>query len=235
MKIEVARIKELCRERLDLKGARLGPEYYYMSLPLCVIDAVYSISIRYSMTYQIVINFCEKYKLCRLREIGSEHPPITDQLSISDCLDRLSGQSGLELAENVFRSKHRTSTQNGILKSEAVVAFLEVIRNNGIDYYQDLSAENEGMIKAPIQSIPGQKSGISLKYFLMLAGRDNYLKPDRMIQRFVVTAVGKPVTIKQAESLLKAAYEELVDEYPSLTLRELDHVIWNYQRNLRTP
>jgi hypothetical protein len=33
---------------LPLHSASLGDEYYYQSLPLCVIDAVYSTGVRYA-------------------------------------------------------------------------------------------------------------------------------------------------------------------------------------------
>jgi hypothetical protein len=40
-----------------------------------------------------------------------------------------------------------------------------------------------------IETIPGQGSGISFKYFSMLAGNGNYVKPDRMVKRFVADAL----------------------------------------------
>jgi hypothetical protein len=47
-------------------------------------------------------------------------------------------------------------------------------------------------VRAEVQRIPGQRSGISFAYFLMLARSDDMVKPDRMIRRFVGRAMGFP-------------------------------------------
>ena len=40
------------------------------------------------------------------------------------------------------------------------------------------------LLEKKIKEIPGQKSGLSFKYFLMLVGNENLIKPDRMIIRY---------------------------------------------------
>ena len=42
----------------NLAAARLGKEYEYHSLPLCVIDAVFSIGVRYRNTQKAVDAWC---------------------------------------------------------------------------------------------------------------------------------------------------------------------------------
>jgi hypothetical protein len=80
--------------------------------------------------------------------------------------------------------------------------------------------------------IPGQRSGISLKYFLMLAGNDNLIKPDRQILSFLKSILNENVSIQDAQALLQQSCEILKKEYPNLNLRLLDHLIWNYQRSI---
>ena len=46
-----------CVTDLPLAGARLSDEYYYDSLPQCVIDAVYSIGVNYKSTRNTVIRY----------------------------------------------------------------------------------------------------------------------------------------------------------------------------------
>jgi hypothetical protein len=41
-------IADYCRLKLDLANAHLSDEYRYRSLPLCVINAVFSINARYA-------------------------------------------------------------------------------------------------------------------------------------------------------------------------------------------
>ena len=43
----------------DLASLRLGVEFYYCSLPLCVIDAVFSIQTRYTIVQGTVRRWCE--------------------------------------------------------------------------------------------------------------------------------------------------------------------------------
>jgi len=43
---------------LPLATASLGDDYHYQSLPLCVIDAVFSIGVRYSGTRNVVARYC---------------------------------------------------------------------------------------------------------------------------------------------------------------------------------
>jgi hypothetical protein len=65
----------------------------------------------------------------------------------------------------------------------------------------------------------------------MMAGDDSYVKPDRMIRRFVAGAAGLPdVSPDTACDAVVAACGNLAREFPNLTPRLLDHLIWSYQR-----
>ncbi|MEJ1959689.1 MAG: hypothetical protein WDM70_09960 [Nitrosomonadales bacterium] len=89
------------------------------------------------------------------------------------------------MAVDVYRNRQRTSARNGILKADAVNRFAAVLRKYNIEYLQDISeALGNTALERDIRSIPGQTSGISLKYFFMLAGSDDLIKPDRMILAF---------------------------------------------------
>jgi hypothetical protein len=54
--IEVA---EHCERVLPLATASLGNEFYYQSLPLCVIDAVFSIGVRYEGVQNVIKRYCQ--------------------------------------------------------------------------------------------------------------------------------------------------------------------------------
>lgn len=51
-------IANFCRNNLNLRNAKLGNEYYYQSLPLCIIDALFSIGIKYQTTQSVVQKYC---------------------------------------------------------------------------------------------------------------------------------------------------------------------------------
>lgn len=60
---EAKRIAERARQVLSLSGAVLGEEYFYQSVPICFIDAVYSIGVRYSQVQKVVDSYCRYFNL----------------------------------------------------------------------------------------------------------------------------------------------------------------------------
>lgn len=219
---------------LPLNSVCLGEEYYYQSLPLCIIDAVYSIGVRYEGVKNVVARYCARFDLQRTRTTDSSFPPTHEQESLTSFCEKTERIGPANMTAEVYHNRQRTSPRNGILKAEAVYRFATVLRKHNIEYLQDMSgaAENTA-IEKEIRSIPGQTSGISLKYFFMLAGSDDLIKPDRMILAFLGDAIGRIVSTSEAQDLLTAAVEQLNVKHPSLTPRLLDYEIWKYQRNKR--
>jgi hypothetical protein len=198
----------------------------YRSLPLCGIDAVYSIGVRYESTERTVADFCKWSRWnCDQEYTVNE---------FIDLLDTFDGDWEM-LATEVFRNRQRTSSRSGILKAEAVYRFARGLLRCGINTLTDLSRiERHECIVSAITAIPGQSSGISLKYFLMLAGYDGIVKPDRMVARFVADALGRMAVAPDfAEKLVLSAHEVLRSETPRLTAALLDYGIWSHQRNGR--
>lgn len=226
-----------CLENLPLKKAGLSDSYYYASLPQCIIDAVFSIGVKYQSTMNVVGRYCRKSGIARYRVIGSGYPARSRQRTVENLISDIDLYAGFgEAAEQLFGSRQRTSSQSGILKAEAVSRFAKALTKHGVNCFQDIPAarDNEAL-KRSIMQIPGQKSGISWSYFLMLTGADNYIKPDRMILRFVKRATGVVISAQEAQSLLEQTIAIINQTYPNLTLRELDCEIWKYEREQNNP
>ena len=68
-KVDIAKLITYCRTHLEFTNLQLDQAYFYQSLPLCVIDAVYSIGVRYSATEATVGRFCEHFKLTLSRAL----------------------------------------------------------------------------------------------------------------------------------------------------------------------
>jgi hypothetical protein len=105
-------------------------------------------------------------------------------------------------------NRQRTATHGGILKAAAVAAVARTLAGQGIDSTRDLQqatkARQAGQLKWAWLAVPGQRSGISWRYLLMLAGIPE-VKPDRMIRRFVADALQvADVTPQTAADLVKA-------------------------------
>ena len=173
--------------------APLGNGYFYNHLSLCIIDAVWSIGVKYEGVQNVVTRYYVNRELVPYREEflrkSFQYPDIKNQESITTFLQYLKCFSNEELSNKIFKNKQRTSTKNGILKSEAVVKFTEVLLKYYVNYFQDIEIKIKGnkLFEHDIKNIPGQKSGICLDYFFMLSGDENKIKPDRMIKRFLAT------------------------------------------------
>ena len=210
----------------DLRGLSVGEEERYSSLAYCVIDAVYSIGVRYEAVLRTVSDFCS---WCQLEHDRAQD---SDEYSLSDFIGDLRPYENRweALADEVFRNRQRTSSRSGILKAEAVHRFAKALRQCGVNAVADLADGSRiDCCRDAVLAIPGQKSGISFKYFLMLAGHDGFVKPDRMVLRFVANALGvdvQSIDAGRAETLVQSVARELSKEFPKLTASRLDYETW---------
>lgn len=226
----IENIVSYVKKNIDLRNPKLGTEYYYNSLPLCVIDAIYSIGVRYASTQNTVERFCSYFDLQKNRHNGL--PPESGQISTTELINIYNKYHYQKMANDVYENKQRTSPVNGILKSQAVLLYSKILHKYGVEYFQDISKiENNKEFEKEVFAIPGQKSGISTKYFFMLAGNEDFIKPDRMIIRFITDATGvKAPKPSDCQAILLEVCNILSKEHDELTPRVLDHLIWNFQR-----
>lgn len=231
--LQIQACVEKCREKLDLSDSRRINEYYYTSLPFCILDAVFSIGARYSSTERVV----ERYaKTCELNKYTFEsfNGICTIQKFISDIESMDSVEA---FARNVLNNRQRTSPRNGIYKAEACYHIAKIMRDfsvNTLDDFKKLSNETLKEISDQILLVRGQSSGIMLRYLIMLTGDDNTCKPDRHIRTFLKSITGESISDSEIQELLTAVTGCLKEEYPHLTVRRLDNLIWNHQRTSKT-
>jgi len=231
MVTEIQRILDYCQKELNLSGAKsLDENYFYNSLPLCVIDAVFSIGVNYNSVENVITRYCDYFKLNKIRRDKESVPSIQEQESVSSFCEKF-GRFGLKyFVNNIFMNKQRTSSKNGILKTQAVYEFCQILKKHHIEYLQDVKKIMvDRTIEEEIALIKGQNSGISFKYFLMLAGSDEFIKPDRMVLRFLKDILGKEVTTDEAQKLVQEVSHKLNETYPDINPRLLDYQIWKFQ------
>lgn len=217
-----------CTNKLDFAVLTSAPQSY-QHLPACIIDTVFSIGARYTSTSNTVMRFCNQLGLTALGT--NPRPPTAQQLSVSVFLKLYETQTADTLARTLYQNSQRTSTRNGILKAEAARLFGQVLQTHKIEYLQHVDQIiGQTSFEQAIQQIPGQRSGISLRYFYILAGSPNHVKPDRMVLRFIKTATGRLVGIDDAETIIRNVCALLQRDYPTLTPALLDNIIWRYQQ-----
>lgn len=222
----IEKVETFCCEKFaDKKDFVLQDEYNYGHLPLCVIDSVFSIGVRYEGVQNTIRRFCNYYQIDRFSR--------KNELTTTDILKLVEDMSLIDLTEKIFQNRQRTSVTNGILKSEAVIMFLRILQKFKVETFDDIEKiiVNE-QFENEIRKIPGQRSGISLKYFFMLAGSDDLIKPDRMILRFLENITGEKLSLNNCQSILSSVTERLKTKGFNITAKKLDNLIWSYQRTL---
>lgn len=227
-------------EKLELEVPELGKEFRYASLPLCVIDAVFSIRTSYKAVTNVVDRFCEHTGWKPFASSRENRGPgdcgIQDMISIFEKTD------AKEMAVSVFKNTQLTSSQSGILKAKAVEKYCGALAISGIDNFKDLhqdgpkGQEQREFAEAGILGIRGQSSGISFNYFMMLAGDNDRVKADRWVMRFVSEALHMDIMQhRQAAILVRLAAIELRRRHQDRhwTATNLDHAIWKHQTGKR--
>ena len=101
---------------LDLKGARLSDSYYYNSLPLCLIDAIYSIGVHYTSVENAVKNFCKNVdtpRISYMRDPNTEKVKY-DCYKMEDLLKVLEKYSSSQYgAKDIFNDVMKEATKDG--------------------------------------------------------------------------------------------------------------------------
>jgi hypothetical protein len=220
-----------CDELFDLGALVLPPEYRYASVGHCILDAVFSISVKYSSTRLVVDRYCNKRGIAHYRP-AEALPATKDQEPLSAFVAYLESQGPEVFAAQIVENRQRTSPRSGILKAEACLRFAKVLRVSDVEFFQDLAPlALDGALETQLRAITGMSSGIAIQYFWMLAGSQDLIKPDRMILRFIQNTLSRPFTsTTEAARLLIAAAQSLQLQYSSLNARVLDYAVWDYQR-----
>lgn len=228
----VVKVSELIKQQIDFDTAYLSNEFYYSSVVFCVVDAIYSINSTYASTKKVIQRVAEKLNVSQYRPFGSRADAYEDIIKINRFLKYIEKYDFEQLASVFFENRQRTSAVNGILKAQAVVEFLRVLKEFGINELSDVRKIDGNLaFEDAIKSIRGQSSGLSLKYFYMLSGDENYIKIDRHLTNFVSDILEKQIDQNEAEQILMNVAEELKKTNPTMTPRQLDHEIWKLMSN----
>ena len=199
------------------------PDGYPNSLALCVIDSIWSIGIRYSTVVQVL----DRYLTAR-GENGLEACQ-SHQEGPRAFLAWFSGPSGPHTPERLSElvaNRNRTSSKNGVLKATAVVQAMQLLSGEAIESTEDLRTRGDSVKDKWTSTVPGQRSGISWSYLLMLAGEPG-VKADRMVMSFM-KRMSAPSQMT-ADQFVDLVVQEIND--PRIDATNVDHQIWLTERS----
>lgn len=218
--MDLARVVE--RIHLDLGSEASWPTPVRLeSLAQCVMNSIYSTGNR----SESVIRVLDRYRE-RRRDAG--HDPALD--GPSDLLDEIrecGGPDGFaEVLDNRWRAWSRVEAP---LKAHVIHRAAELLHERSVDTHEQLEASLRRKatgddLKRGWLALPGQRSGLTWRYFLMNADMPG-IKADRMITRWTTRTLGRRTEPLEAERLLHDAAQRLgVEE------RRLDHALWAHER-----
>jgi hypothetical protein len=113
-----------------------------------------------------------------------------------------------------------------ILEAAELLAKASILDRTDLDAALQDSARHE-QLKQEWLRLPGQRSGLTWRFFLMNAGMPG-IKADRMITGWTSRAVARSVAPQEAERILTATAISL-----GVDTRRLDHAVWDHERRRR--
>lgn len=185
---------------LDLRPRR----WQWLSLSLCIVDAVYSIGAHYD---RHVLPVVRRVAADAGIETPSVPPPVTDlvdPLPLEAFLDRYDSVDALLAVTN---NRQRTSSRGGILKAEAVLQYATILHEHGIRTLDDARVlldepQRLDTVETALRAVPGEGGfGVRRGYLWMLVGDEDTIKPDRMVLRWLARH-GADVEAVTARTLL---------------------------------
>ncbi len=221
---QIRRLARVCRERLGQPRLLRAPEGYPDSLAMCAIDAVQSTGTPHASVKKVIA----RYRAYRLAQGGN---PETD--GVVALLGTFHDLGPADIWARTIGTGDRTSTEPGApLKAAAIESAATSLSDIEIYSAADLREVATYPDMIPIvqtawTGVVGQQSGVTWRHLLILTGVPG-VKPDRMIIRFVASALGlKPADVDAAfaaEAIERAAGEL------GISSTTLDHAGWRWQR-----
>lgn len=102
---KINKIVSFLVDNYDLESFELPSEYDYSCLPLCILDAVFSIGVKYKSVENVISRFCAKTGVLKYRD------PSTEEYTVSAFCDYID-TTGVEAFENDILENHqRTSSK----------------------------------------------------------------------------------------------------------------------------
>lgn len=204
-----------CEKELDLQSdAELET---YGSLSVCLLDCVYSLRATYAgSTLPVVDRYAAQY-------LNGDRHQSGDTLSAF--MERIDREGGCEaFAESVLKNRQKIA---GRSKCQICYDLADKLSHSlGIETLEDFqNYAHPELIEDSLRSVKGIGTA-GLSYLFMLAGDESRCKPDVHLHRFVEESVQEPVSDGQCQELLTKVVELMKEQYPSMTVRKLDYLIW---------
>lgn len=206
---------EYCKANFDLTTQS---EYGYQSLSVCILDCIYSLRTKY---YAVTIPIIERYATAYM-----DSDPRASGDTVSLLLNRMDEKGHKTFADKVLRNQQKLGGKKQIPKEEVCYQLARYLRDLHIETIDDFqNFESQEILEIVIRAVDGLGDA-GVNYLFMLAGDPNRCKPDVHIHHCIRDAFGYDISNEECQTLFAHTIKLLRDQYPNLTVRGLDGIIW---------
>lgn len=207
---------EYCEGNFSLKDSST---YSYGSLPVCLIDCVYSLRTKYyAVTVPVVERYAEAFLNADVNTPGD---------TVSVFLQRIDNTGGPErFAETVLKNRQKIGGKNQIPKEQVLYQLAKYLQLLHIETLEDFRQfPSSELLEIVIRGVKGMGDA-GVNYLFMLAGDPDRCKPDVHIHHCIRDACGCDISNEDCQILFTDAVRILEKKYPELTVRALDGIVW---------
>lgn len=203
-----------CKKNLDFNETT---NYNYQSLSVCLIDCIYSLRAKY---FIVTVPIVERYASSYMRKDKNASGD-----TLMDLVKHIEECGGTKQFADKIMKNHQKLGRD-IPKEEVLYILAQKLLSCGINTMEDFqNFKDEDTLEKAIRSVKGMGDA-GTNYLFMLAGNPNRCKPDVHIHHCIKDACGVDVSNQECQRIFKEAVEILKNDYPTLTVRKLDGIIW---------
>lgn len=207
---------EYCRHNFNLEE---DETYHYQSLPICIIDCVYSLRAKY---YSVAIPIVNRYAALYMN--GNKNYPGDTVSMLIQRMDEIGGPK--KFADEVIQNHQKLGGKNNIPKENVCYQLAKYLQYLHIDTLEDFqNFESPELLDIVIRAVAGIGDA-GANYLFMLAGDPNRCKPDVHIHQSIKDSCGCDISNEECQILFQETVQCLNEQYPNLTVRRLDGIIW---------
>lgn len=210
----IEKFVNFCRGNLDLNNSLYTEPYN--SFSAVILDCIYSLRAKYfAVTVPVVNRYADKF-------MNSNRFAYGDNLT--DFIKHIDESGGcVAFAHDILKNHQQLS---GRFKSEVCYELAKKLSSIHIETIHDFqNFQYTEILESVIRSVKGIGDA-GLNYLFMLAGDPNRCKPDVHIHHCIKDACGFDISNDACQKLLTEAVEQLKSQFPNMTVRLLDGIIW---------
>ena len=209
------KLLEYIENRIGIKYSSM-PNYYH-SLPICILDDIYSLQSKYeTITFPTVKRYADYFL---------DGDLYTDKYLIDDFISDLDREGVSNVMLNILKNSQCIGHRRKIDVCYDVAIKLKKL---SIQTFEDFNNyTDKEYLSYCLRQIKGVGDA-AIDYLFMMVGDDNRVKPDIHIHHCIKDAIGHDVSNEECQILFREVSSELIKSKPFATSRFLDGLVWTF-------